>query len=471
MLEIEIIKNQLLVPKLLPPLEPEFRPAVLAWQEFKKIAQKEGHLIAVAFERSDGTISRFNWWILNEDHPRSYLNFFFLERLIKFALWSRGGWRIILGGISENLYERIKQHYQSSPTGQFDAWIMGGKIYEKPFTVDYVKDISKVPEEKEMEKPLGGYWDGCRIGFDLGASDIKVAAVHDGRLIYSDEFPWNPRSFTDPQQHFDYIMNAIRQAAQYLPRVDAIGGSAAGVYVNNEVKVASLFRGIPEELFNKRVKRLFFEIQHAWGNIPFEIANDGDVAALAGAQSTGRSPMLGIAMGSSEAAGYVNSKGFITGWLNELAFAPIDYALTAPIDEWSKDIGCGAQYFSQQCLSRLIPRAKLQIPSTLSLPDQLVALQEAMEKGDDRAKLIYETIGIEFGYTIAFYKEFYDFWDIIVMGRVLTGKGGDIILTKAKEVLKFEFPEIAQHITIHVPDEKMKRHGQAMAAASLPKIS
>jgi hypothetical protein len=37
-------------------------------------------------------------------------------------------------------------------------------------------------------------------------------------------------------------------------------------------------------------------------------------------------------------------------------------------------------------------------------------------------------------------------------------------------VLRAEFPEVAERIRYHIPDEKEKRHGQAIAAASLPSI-
>jgi hypothetical protein len=50
----------------------------------------------------------------------------------------------------------------------------------------------------------------------------------------------------------------------------------------------------------------------------------------------------------------------------------------------------------------------------------------------------------------------------------MTGEGGDLILSGARTVLAAEFPEIAERIHFHIPDEKEKRHGQAIAAASLP---
>jgi hypothetical protein len=60
---------------------------------------------------------------------------------------------------------------------------------------------------------------------------------------------------------------------------------------------------------------------------------------------------------------------------------------------------------------------------------------------------------------------------MLILGRATTGKGGDIVLSKAREVLKKEFPEIAKKVRLHVPDEKSRRVGQAVAAASLPKLN
>src|SRR5436189_93848 len=118
------------------------------------------------------------------------------------------------------------------------------QVYEKPFTVE-TTDLEKIPPARESFVKLGGHLDGCRIGFDLGASDYKVAAIQNGEAVYSDEFPWNPRDQSDPQYHFDHLNAGLKKAAAHLPRVDAIGGSSAGVIVDNKIMVASLFRAVP----------------------------------------------------------------------------------------------------------------------------------------------------------------------------------------------------------------------------------
>jgi predicted NBD/HSP70 family sugar kinase len=265
-------------------------------------------------------------------------------------------------------------------------------------------------------------------------------------------------------------MDSLKQAAAHLPRVDAIGGSSAGVYVNNQVRVASLFRGVPADLFDKRVRNLFAELKAAWGNIPFEVVNDGEVTALAGSMALGKNAVLGIAMGSSQAGGFVTPEGGITSWLNELAFAPVDYSLGAPADEWSGDVGCGALYFSQQCLARLMPAAGIESSNGQPLPEKLKHVQALMEQRDPRAERIYQTIGVYLGYAVAQYAEFYDCNHVLVLGRVTTGQGGEVIVHRAQDVLRAEFPALSRKIAFHIPDEKEKRHGQAIAAASLPEV-
>ena len=453
-------------PAIVPVLDPDFRPAVLANRAFRQAAARKPVTVNLALERADGGVSRFDTVVADASLAESAGNFMVVERLVKFLLWSRGGWKVHFSGPAE-LGRRLQAHYRETATGRFDAELMGGKIYEKPFEVVLVS-ADQMPVAKEMTAPLGRHLDGCRIGFDLGASDRKVAAVIHGKTVFSDETVWNPRSHSDPQWHFDQIMDSLQRAASHLPRVDAIGGSSAGVYVNNRVQVASLFRGVPEELFNQRVKTLFFELRKAWNDIPFDVVNDGEVTALAGSMSLNDNAVLGIALGSSQAVGYVTSDGNITSWVNELAFAPVDYNPGAPVDEWSGDYGCGVQYFSQQCVGRLMPKAGIELDAKLPLPEKLVEVQKLMVKGDERALRIYQTIGTYFGYAVAHYAEFYDIRHLLILGRVTSGKGGEVILQGANEVLKREFAELSSKIALQMPDEKEKRHGQAMAAASLP---
>ncbi len=457
-------------PVILPDLDPAFCPPVLFNRAFlsKVAASTVGCPVGLVLEQADGSRFRFETAVFPDRHPDAASNLLYLQRMIKFLLWSRGGHRLYLAA-PETLTRQIEDYFTTAKTGKFDAEIMGTRIYEKAFAV-IPCPFEDLPAPRETTKPLGRHLKGCRIGFDLGASDRKVAALIDGEVVFSEETTWNPVTQTDPQWHFDQIMHSLKRGAEHLPRVDAIGGSSAGVYVSNQVKVASLFRGVPRDLFNTRIKNIFLELKAAWKQIPFEVVNDGEVTALAGSMSIGANSLLGIAMGSSEAGGYVTPEGNITSWLNELAFAPVDYNPEAAVDEWSGDYGCGAQYFSQQAVGRLLKPAGIQVPPEMPLPLRLEHVQQLMKAGDPRAARIYRTIGVYLGYTIAHYADFYPLQHLLILGRVTTGDGGTLILDTAKTVLNQEFSDLARRVNIHIPDEKMKRHGQAVAAASLPAV-
>jgi predicted NBD/HSP70 family sugar kinase len=457
-------------PQFRPALDPEFAPAAL-WNRAYRAAVRAsggGRPLALALERSDGSVSAFRTSVLPHEGASAALNHRYAERLLKFLLWQKGGYRVTIGGCPA-IAEYLRGVY--SPTGAraFDHRFMGRQVYGRPMVIESTA-FEGAPAERETAVALGRHLDGCRIGFDLGASDRKCAAVSNGKLLFTEEAPWNPGAQTDPQYHFDGIHDSLRRAAAHLPRVDAIGGSAAGVYVNNEVRVGSLYRGVPPALFESRVRGLFRELQAAWGGVPFEVVNDGEAAALAGSMAMGNHAVLGVAMGSSLAAGYVAPEGAITGWLNELAFAPVDYREGAPVDEWSGDAGVGARYFSQQAVGRLLGPAGIELPPEMPLPVKLERVQELAAGGDARALRIYETIGVWFGYTIAHYAEFYEIRNLLVLGRVMTGEGGGRILSVAQAVLQHEFPELAGRIRFRIPEEQEKRHGQAIAAASLPAI-
>ena len=459
----------LVAPRVVPALDPGFRPAALAVRAFRALVDATADPIPVriALEQADGSVFRFESRVLPESHSQASANFTFVERFVKFLLWSRGGWRIHVDGPAA-LVSRLAAHYRDTPTGKFDAHMVGQRMFDHPLKIVHTREL---PPARSETRPLGRHLDGCRIGFDLGGSDRKVAALIDGTVVFSDETVWDPYYKPDPQYHHDGIMDSLTKAAAHLPRVDAIGGSAAGVYVNNRVKVGSLFRGVPEDVFNARVRDLFLDIRKAWHDIPFEVVNDGEVTALAGSMSLGANAILGVAFGTSTAAGYVTPEGNITSWLNELAFVPVDYNPAAPTDEWSGDYGVGSQYFSQQCVGRLMPAAGIESRPDMPLPERLKRVQTLMLDGDRRAGKIYETIGTYLGYGVAHFASFYDVRHVLVLGRVTSGPGGDDIVAGAREVLEVEFPELAERIAFHVPGEHDKRHGQAIAAASLPALT
>jgi predicted NBD/HSP70 family sugar kinase len=457
-------------PRIRPVLDPEFLPAFLARRTLAARIHRSGVgvPVAVAVEQPDGSAWVRETAVFPADHPEAAASFRDCERLVKFILWARGGHRVHVDGPAW-LHAALVRHYAKEATGVFDARFER-EVYGRGFEL-LRTPRAEFPSAPEAMASVGGHADGCRIGFDLGASDRKVAAVIDGEVVFTEEVDWDPSRCEDPQWHFDEIMSSLRTAAAHLPRVDAIGGSAAGVYVDNEVRAASLFRSVPRHLFETRVRGLFKEIRRAWHDVPFVVANDGDVTALAGSLQAGAGALLGIAMGSSEAAGYVTRDGHLTSWLNELAFAPVDHSPDAPVDEWSGDRGCGALYFSQQATGRLLSPAGLAHDAPGTLPEKLVYLQSRMADGDPRAGDVYRTIGTYLGYGILQYADFYDIEHVLLLGRVMTGRGGDLVTEGARAVLRAEEPATGERIAFHSATERDKRHGQAVAAAGLPALA
>jgi predicted NBD/HSP70 family sugar kinase len=433
---------------------------------FRQEVAKEGVPMVIGLERNKGEVSRVETRVFPQGHLRAEANLEYVERMVKFLLWQRGGWKVYIGG-PRSIGEYIKKSYSPEGKRKFDYHFMGEQVYEQIFTV-IPCEPEEVPPAHETGQNLGRHLEGCRIGFDLGASDRKVSAVIDGEAIYSEEVVWEPRKQADPHYHYTEIMAGLKSAATKMPRVDAIGGSSAGIIIDNRPMVASLFRSVPPERFHE-VRSLFSRIGEELG-VPLVVINDGDVTALAGAMSLEDNGVLGIAMGSSEAAGYVDVEGHIMNWLSELAFAPIDYNPSAPSDEWSGDQGCGALYFSQQCVFRLAPKAGIDIPGNITDAEKLKFVQEKLEAGHPGAQKIWQSMGIFLGYGLAHYADFYDIKHVLILGRCTSGSGGNLILDNAQMVLQGEFPELASRIHVQLPDEKSRRVGQSIAAASLPEI-
>jgi predicted NBD/HSP70 family sugar kinase len=457
---------QLVKPQFFPPLDPGFRPASLANRAFRLAVAAVGIPLVLGLERNNGEIGRYETLVFPEGHPRAAEDLYYIERILKFLLWQRGGWRIYVGG-PRFIGDYLRKVYAAGGEREFDYTFIGRQVYEQTFTI-VPCDPSEVPTAHEAGKQLGRHLDGCRIGFDLGASDRKVSAVVDGQPIFSEEVIWEPRKHSDPEYHYHEIMAALKTAAAKMPRVDAIGGSSAGIFIDNHPMVASLFRAIPPERFGE-MKDMFLRIRAEMG-VPLEVINDGDVTALAGSMSLEDNAILGIAMGSSEATGYVDPNGHILGWLNEMAFAPVDFSPDAPVDEWSGDVGVGSMYFSQQCVFRLAPRAGIDIPPGITDAEKLKFVQEKLEAGHPGAVQIWQSMGYYLGYGLAQYADFYDIKHVLILGRCTSGRGGDIILDNADQVLRSEFPSLASRINVQLPDEKSRRVGQSIAAASLPAL-
>ena len=450
-------------------LDPGFSPLSLAWKAYQQQVAAIGapRRFVCAIERNSGYTSPWSADILPEGVDEQ-ATVALLERIVKSLLWMRGGYKIHIAGCKA-LYERLHADYQLNGKRAFDVGFMQ-EVYEQPFEVHWHDDVEAIAQPHEEISATGRHLNGCRIGFDAGGSDRKVSAVIDGEAVYSEEVVWFPKITEDPEYHRQGILSAMKAAAAHMPRVDAIGVSSAGVYIDNRVRVASLFLKVPSELVESKVRNIYVGIARELGNIPLVVANDGDVTALAGAMNLDAGNVMGVAMGTSEAGGYVDANMHLMGWLNELAFVPVDANTDAMVDEWSGDYGCGVKYFSQDAVIKLAPAAGITIDPSLSPAEKLKVVQGKMEAGHAGARQIYETIGVYFGHAIAYYALFYTIEHVLIMGRVTSGEGGSLLLAKTREVLDREYPELAKHIQLHIPDENSRRVGQSVAAASLPDI-
>ncbi len=449
--------------KHIPALDPAFIPFGV-WMN----AYLEGaaHPISIAVERNDGQISVRHAKIYGTAH-KAAADYRFVERYVKFLLWSIGGFKVYICGC-DDLVKCLQCAYMPAGERAFDADFFQ-KLYERPLEIVAVSQ-EDFPAGNEAPKPIGGHLDGCRIGFDAGGSDRKVSAVIDGQCVYSEEVVWLPKVNPDPDYQYQGILDSFRTAASKMPRVDAIGVSSAGVFIGNAPMISSIFYCVPRERWDE-VKTVFDRAAAQIGpNIPIVVANDGDVSALAGAMGMNCGSIMGLAMGTSEAVGYVDKDKNVLGWISELAFAPVDLNEKAMQDEWSTDFGVGCKYFSQDAVIKLAPRAGIELDPALTPAEKLKVVQKLMEANDPRAQAIFRDIGVYLAYAVVQYSHFYDIHHLMLLGRVMSGKGGDTILATCQSVLADEFPALAAKVEVMLPDEKTRRVGQSAAAASLPQV-
>ncbi len=448
--------------KNIPELDPGFIPVEAYLRAYGKTAKKR---IVIAISNEDMTDCYET--MIQGSPEKEAADAYYIEVIVKFLIWSRGGNKIAICG-DDRIAAHIKKIYAKGGKRSFDYHFMS-RVYEKEFQVLSLT-LEEVPEEKEASQNIGRHLSGCRIGFDAGGSDRKVSAVIDGVSVYSEEVVWFPKTEENPDYHYDEILKAFQTAASKMPRVDAIGVSSAGIYIGNKTMIASLFLKVPEDRFDEKIKNIYERAAGQIGKIPLVVANDGDVTALAGSMSLNVNCILGVAMGTSQAVGYIDGNGRITGWLNELAFATVDLQKEAVMDEWSKDYGVGCKYFSQDAVIRLAPKAGLKVKYDLPLAEKLKVIQDFMVAGDPGAAAVFRSIGAYLGHTIPLYDRFYKIEHILLMGRVTSGIGGEIIVDMAKKVLKEEYPDVYAKVNLSLPDEKSRRVGQSIAAASLPPI-
>jgi len=443
-----------------PELDPGFIPLYKFNETFLNTATVP---FAIAIERNDKQIYVKSTRV-HADAAHAEADRYYLDRLVKFELWQKGGFRIYVKG-DDSLFETLKQSYSPKGSRAFDAKFFGD-LYQEAFEVIQCDEL---PQPFEIKKSIGGHFDGCRVGVDFGGSDYKVAAVIDGEAVYSNETVWNPKVNSDPEYHYNGVRAALKEAAENLPHVDAIGISSAGLIGNNRSLFAQLFQKVPKDLFDSRCRDIYINLVKEIGaDIPFAVANDGDVAALAGSLSLKRNNILGLAMGTSYIGGFVDKEGNLSNWLSELAFAPMDASPQAAMDDWSRDIGVGVQYFCQEAVIKLARSTDISLDGYDTPAKKLKAVQELLDKGHEGAAAIFRSIGEYLGHTVPFYYDVYGVDSILLLGRTVSGKGGDIVLEVANAILRDEYPTVS--VKLMLPDEETRRLGQSVAAASLPQI-
>ena len=446
--------------KNIPELDPKYIPLHKFNAAFLEGAKKP---LGIAVERAGGEVAVLRTFIHGTPGFEA-ADKYYADRMVKTMLWLYGGWKVYISG-DEGIYEYIRAAYTPEGSRAFDQDFMAG-VYERPFEV---VSCAELPAEKSNPQAIGRHLDGCRIGFDAGGSDRKVSAVIDGKTVYSEEVVWHPKTSEDPQYQYDGIVAAFKTAASKLPRVDGIGVSSAGVFIGNAPMVSSIFLKVPRSR-REEVKTIFDRAAKEIGNVPIVVANDGDVTALAGAMSLQDGCVMGLAMGTSEAVGYVNADSNLLGWFSELAFAPVDLNEHAMRDEWSGDLGVGCKYFSQDAVIKLAPAAGIALAERLTPAEKLKEVQKLAEQGVSYAQDIFKSIGVYLGHTLCLYEMFYDIRNLILLGRVASGVGGDLIVAECQRVLSEEYPELSQKLRVMLPDEEFRRVGQSMAAASLPEV-
>mmetsp|Transcript_86996 Transcript_86996/g.211103 ORF Transcript_86996/g.211103 Transcript_86996/m.211103 type:complete len:656 (-) Transcript_86996:104-2071(-) len=480
-------KKLLLVTPAVPaPLDPDFAPVVLGKKKYLEAAKDCKDKLDWALVRTDGC-ARYTLPVFPEKSKDVMASTFLAGVLIQEMLWQRSGYQLLLCGPSR-ICKALKRAFSKGGAYEFEISSMPNVCGtpEQAFEVKIVASVDEMPEAKDSPQEMGKDSSGCRLAFDLGKSDIKTVAVKDGEVLYSKETEWDVTD-ADPQYHYDAVVAALKLAAEKLPKVEAIGGSATGtVGANNEATWCDIFPNVPRDVYKEKVVDIFTRIaKEVAGDVPLKVINDGEVTALAAAAKIGAGNIMGISMGSDEGAGYANKDGNLTGWINEMGYVRIDFSPSGARNPWDGGVhtGCSHMYLGQRGATKLAAKGGVPVPENYVYPHAdmltikhevhaqcLKMIQEAMKDPEKEAEVtkLYETIGVYLGYTLAQYTEFYPIDHVMLLGRVSKGKGGDVMLATAKKVLTEEFPDI--NITFHTADDHFKAVGQCIAASALPTL-
>eukprot|EP00928_Gymnodinium_smaydae_P063123 TRINITY_DN467_c0_g1_i10.p1 TRINITY_DN467_c0_g1~~TRINITY_DN467_c0_g1_i10.p1 ORF type:complete len:503 (+),score=142.20 TRINITY_DN467_c0_g1_i10:62-1570(+) len=484
-------------PKVEAPLDPDFAPVVLAKREYRKAAQDCKDTLHFALPRKNGC-GRGELKVFPEDDKCYQASVILAGVMIQEMIWMRGATSLQLCG-PKGICEALKAAFSPGGTYAFEAETMpkcNGEA-DKAFDVTIVDSADSLPASKDIPEVCGKEANGNRLAFDLGKSDIKTVFVENGEVLDSMETEWDVTN-PDPEYHFDAIVKAmkgtIERAKKEAKDIQAVGGSATGtVSSDNEATWCDIFPNVPPDVYKAKVvdifKRIATEVT-GQADIPLKVINDGEVTALAAVQKLTKENdgklmgnVMGISMGSSEGGGYADANGNLLGWFNELCYVKLDMNPSAPTDPWSKEThrGLSHMYLGQRGATKNAYKIT-EVPENYKYPHPdmctikhedhaqcLKLIQKAMETNPEKASDLYRTCGVYLGYALAQYVEHYKIDNVMILGRVSKGKGGDLMLEVASEVLKTEFPDLPP-ITFHTADDHFKAVGQCIAAAALPTI-
>ena len=298
-------------------LDKDFKPIIDSFESFQRRAKEP---ITLTIKRGEEVIFPFSMRI-SSNFEKSY---FYTKRLLLTLLWMVGGEEILYTG-SPLFYHYLEKRLETDEEILSSLHEME-KIFNRSFSF---KRVEEVPQRKDKVNPFSGSFKGCRIGLDLGGSDRKVTVVKDNEVLYSEETLWSPKEQNDPQYHYLGMLDSLERAKKYLPHVDGIGISTAGIVANNELLFAALYAKVAEEKKQKEVRPVFKNImKEHFPNVPFQVENDGDVSAIGASTLYHKNKVLGLALGTSFAAGYVKDSS-LNGWISELSKVPINVSKKA----------------------------------------------------------------------------------------------------------------------------------------------
>lgn len=457
-----------------PELDPDFVP-VYPFLAAYEAAGERAEEIALVVERRSGQTARRDIRIHGTAAHRD-LDFLYTSLMVDALLWQAGGPTLYVCG-DEAIAARIRALYAPGGERGFDYDFFGRQASGRPMEVlglprelAPASTVSALPVHKDAR--------GRRVGIDLGASDIKYAATADGQVLASDELVWHPKRHADPNYHFEWITKAIRLAAAALgDRVDSVSYSSAGMFDGSRVSVSSLFRAVPDATLEHWRDILPRAARAVCGAVPVTVANDGDVSAFAGYLEFGRGEVLGAALGTSLACGYVNRAGGTLGWAgeegfvaftNELAFVIGDLCPSAARDaDWSGK-PCYSQLLSQDAVVRLAGAAGIRFAGD-DPAERLKQTQALVASGDERAARVFRSIGAYLAHAVPHFQVIYDgmISSVLLLGRVMSGVGGEIIRDTATGILTDAYPHVAGKVSLVLPGEEFRRKGQAVYACFL----